>query len=291
MPDWRKKEDYAYTKKLDGNGWAFEFLRRNEEYQADYQFVTDVYQELEQKYGQLDSKTKAKWYADLLYWHHIPSLLADEGYDEWLHRIASQGMEPQRIALTQYIMSKWGLVKQLPDPSKPADPAPSFSPTGPFPLFPDYEQIGEYFEGDYPKIGSNGEMDWSSGAGPYAQKYGYAIVVYNLELPLESQLAAAAPRVTGIQKLQKKQKHIDPLIPYTLDNVRKIFKRYLRLIDGKASGATHGELAKTIFPEKDNTASTGYNGTKSVSDSLKAAKRLVQTRYLIIPLLNFNSEQ
>ena len=29
-------EDYAYTRALDGTGWAWEFLRRNEDYCRDY---------------------------------------------------------------------------------------------------------------------------------------------------------------------------------------------------------------------------------------------------------------
>lgn len=32
----RRKEDYAYTRELDGPGWAWEFLRRNEAYRRDY---------------------------------------------------------------------------------------------------------------------------------------------------------------------------------------------------------------------------------------------------------------
>lgn len=291
MPDWRKEEDYAYTRKLDGNGWAFEFLRRNEKYQADYQSVTDVCQELEQKYGPLDSKTKAKWYGDLLYWRHMPPLLADEGYDEWLHRAVSQGMEPQRIKLKRCIMSKWGLVNKLPEPSKPADPAPAFSQTGPFPIFPDYEQIREYFEGDYPKMGPDGEEDWKSGAGPYAQKHGYAVVVYNLELPLKPQFAAAKSKIIADQKWQEEQECIMPLKVYKPGDVHELYRRYLRLLDGEAANATHAVMAKIIFPWKGNAVEEGYQATKSVSDSLKAAMNLAQRKYLIIPLLNLDSEQ
>lgn len=32
----RRKEDYAYTRELDGPGWAWEFLRRNEDFRRDY---------------------------------------------------------------------------------------------------------------------------------------------------------------------------------------------------------------------------------------------------------------
>ena len=36
QPDWRSKESYAYTMNLTRLGWAWEFLRRNPDFQADY---------------------------------------------------------------------------------------------------------------------------------------------------------------------------------------------------------------------------------------------------------------
>lgn len=36
MPDWRKPEDYVFTKTLEPYRWAWEFLRRNPEYRKDW---------------------------------------------------------------------------------------------------------------------------------------------------------------------------------------------------------------------------------------------------------------
>jgi hypothetical protein len=36
MPDWRKAEDYAYAANYDLHQWAWEFLRRNQEYREAY---------------------------------------------------------------------------------------------------------------------------------------------------------------------------------------------------------------------------------------------------------------
>jgi len=41
MPDWRKAEDYAYTEGLTLHEWAWEFLRRNPEYRADWASLQD----------------------------------------------------------------------------------------------------------------------------------------------------------------------------------------------------------------------------------------------------------
>lgn len=35
-PDWRDPATYAYTQNLTREGWAWEFLRRNPKYRADY---------------------------------------------------------------------------------------------------------------------------------------------------------------------------------------------------------------------------------------------------------------
>ncbi len=35
-PNWKNDTDYNYTKRLDGPGWAWEFLRRNPDYRNDY---------------------------------------------------------------------------------------------------------------------------------------------------------------------------------------------------------------------------------------------------------------
>jgi hypothetical protein len=36
MPDWKSAEDYAFTTALTPEGWAWEFLRRNADYSADF---------------------------------------------------------------------------------------------------------------------------------------------------------------------------------------------------------------------------------------------------------------
>jgi hypothetical protein len=37
VKDWRDPSAYDFTETLDGNGWAWEFLRRNSEYQQDFE--------------------------------------------------------------------------------------------------------------------------------------------------------------------------------------------------------------------------------------------------------------
>jgi hypothetical protein len=42
QPDWRNTETYAYTANLTRLGWAWEFLRRNPRFQADFRQSSDI---------------------------------------------------------------------------------------------------------------------------------------------------------------------------------------------------------------------------------------------------------
>lgn len=49
--DWRNDKEYAFTKDLDLLGWAWEFLRRNEEYQQDWRNELQIYFESDRVLG------------------------------------------------------------------------------------------------------------------------------------------------------------------------------------------------------------------------------------------------
>jgi hypothetical protein len=291
MPDWKNKEDYAYTSSLKPEGWAFEFLRRNKEYQTDYKRLEKAHQTLTKKYGPQSKETKSKWYADPLFWHYEPDLFPGEKYNEWVDRAVHQGVEPQRTKLHEHVSNKWGLRSFPPNPSHPAYSPPQFSETGAFPLFPDYHRVGEFFEGDYPKTGPNGEPHWITGAGPYRQKHGYAIVVFQLDLRLDPQLDILKKKLRETQQQQEKAGHIKPLKKYTPVKVIDVFVRYLRVLDGDAAGATRADMGKIIFGWKGETGGFGDSATKSTWDSLKAAREYVDRKYIVIPQLKLASDQ
>lgn len=48
-PDWRSDADYEFTKELDRAGWAWEFLRRNNEYRSDYEALIDGQSDMRRK--------------------------------------------------------------------------------------------------------------------------------------------------------------------------------------------------------------------------------------------------
>ena len=73
LPDWKDSKNYPNPDEADNSQWAWEFLRRNENYQADYQkYSTQPRQgflplELRQKYG-LDANSAFLNPASSSYW-------------------------------------------------------------------------------------------------------------------------------------------------------------------------------------------------------------------------------
>jgi hypothetical protein len=51
MPDWKEPGAYGFTAALDRRGWAWEFLRRNADYRADYTAAKAEFEQLAAKVG------------------------------------------------------------------------------------------------------------------------------------------------------------------------------------------------------------------------------------------------
>ena len=66
--DWRQEADYAYCQQLDLSGWAWQFLRRNPAYQADYTEFINLWQQLEEAYGAPPQRDFFKWKQDPRAW-------------------------------------------------------------------------------------------------------------------------------------------------------------------------------------------------------------------------------
>lgn len=47
--DWRREDDYRFTERLDPQGWAWEFLRRNSRYRREFEAELEAFQALPSK--------------------------------------------------------------------------------------------------------------------------------------------------------------------------------------------------------------------------------------------------
>ena len=63
-PDWRSAEAYAFTALLTREQWAWEFLRRNADYRADWQWFSDTWRTLEARYGAPPDRDFFRWKQD-----------------------------------------------------------------------------------------------------------------------------------------------------------------------------------------------------------------------------------
>jgi len=98
-PDWKNAKDYAYIdrKKIKRAGVAWEFLRRNPEYQKDYRHFCSG------KYNVFSYEP-----------HKFPG----ESDQKWMARCVKEDVEPVIYPPEETLARKWGLRKFLFDPDK-----------------------------------------------------------------------------------------------------------------------------------------------------------------------------
>lgn len=98
--------DYSYTEELNKEQWAWEFLRRNPEYQRDYTAFMHRWRALEADYGKSEDRDVERWQSDLRSlaneWATELTLLEEfpDGEDE----NASQ----ETVQIENWISNKWG---------------------------------------------------------------------------------------------------------------------------------------------------------------------------------------
>ena len=135
MPDWKKPDDYAFVDKakIGLHGVAWEFLRRNVNFVADFKSVhagtfTDECGNLPKK-----SSILGLGINKVVGFPH-PKIKKNESEAAWIKRCQNEtGSFPVLLSPCRYVMRRWGLFwgsgGSLPDPAKNAmslDPAPRF---------------------------------------------------------------------------------------------------------------------------------------------------------------------
>jgi hypothetical protein len=276
MLDWKNEEEYAYTEKLDGNGWAFEFLRRNRDYQDDHKQVINNREALSVKYGSWAPETKKAWSSDRLFYVYNPPIKEDEPDKKWLMRAAvSSNVEPQKTPFEKYFREKWHLRTNLLSPDSCPDNPPELDIHVNFPYFPsDLEKLSALFY--YPAD--------DDGYEPYfkVQDPQLATVVIDINHPIKKQLDI-------IHKELKKQKKSRSASATLMTNPRKPkdglehFKILLRLLDAKQLKISHAIINDTFFQTEEDTVAYDPDGEKRISRLYKEARIYRDRRYRLLP--------
>jgi hypothetical protein len=178
---------------LTRDQWAWEFLRRNSDYQHDYQAFIAIWHALEADYGAPPNRDFSKWKQDPRAYGPLP------GDDE----LAAPGelctVDDDRVLLECWMGAKWGFHKFPLDPGRIA-PAPDELSWRPPP------QLDTSAEPTY-------RLD----------------LTFDLSLPLPPQLEAAKFRLVSRAAELRRQ---GLAAPKTVANQRERWTTMLRLLDG-----------------------------------------------------------
>lgn len=191
---------------LTRDQWAWEFLRRNPDYQADYRRFIGVWHALEADYGTPPNRDFQRWKQDPRAYGPLPGD-AELG--------ASSGElctgEDDRVLLECWMGAKWGFYKFPLDPQRTAPPGPD-------------------------------ELAWRPPPAPAPRPAGDAYrldIPFDLALPLPPQLEATRFRLVS-RAAELRRKGLSA--PMTVANQRVRWTTMLRLLDGaEALDATTDE--------------------------------------------------
>jgi Family of unknown function (DUF6499) len=209
MGDWGKSDAYAYTTSLNRDQWAWEFLRRNPEYQSDYAAFMSTWRALEAEYGIPPNRDFAGWKSDPRAYH------VESGPDD----VGDCLVDENKVLIECWMGAKWGFHKF------PLDPAMA----APTPEQLSWRQV---------HVGARTvTADHRDYLGESATRVALG---FDLKLPLPAQMEAAKFHLVSLQTRLRKE---GMPVPETVASRRADWTKYLRLLDAAASGTPPEEIA------------------------------------------------
>ena len=211
-PDWSDCDAYSFTQSLTREQWAWEFLRRNDDYIRDYAWFIQTWQELEKDYGKPPNRDFQRWKKDPRAYRSAKEL--EHAYES----TDCAGEDDGTMLLIECCMgARWGFYMFPQDPGLSA--AQLAEPICWHPCEPAVEVL--------------------SGSDSASDDYQLDLR-FDLSLPLKSQLDKAR------QILGARRKTIKSQLQSSINNSIVLWTRCLRLLDGKNQGAADEKL-HTIY--------------------------------------------
>jgi hypothetical protein len=209
---WQDPQAYAFTASLAREQWPWEFLRRNPDYQREWQAFRVTWEALERDYGRPPERDFVAWKAD-------PRAYVQVGRDETADGCR---VDEERVLIECALGARWGFYKF------PLDPAT------------DRPRVGEQLLWRPVEHGVN---DGALQVGP-EQEGVLLSLTFDLSRPLRDQLDAARRFLVASQHRLRKS---GALMPHSVETLAPYWTRCLRLLDGEAAGASREELAAALF--------------------------------------------
>jgi hypothetical protein len=251
MLDWKNSDLYPTGNEVPPERWAWEFLRRNADYRADFEKMTSELATLAsndptEKTNSLERAPNCKLNV------YEPPPLQGESLNSWRRRCVFSGVDPQVTPRKQWYAKRWHL-HQMVDPDEQFGNAVRFQPLA-YPKAVTWEEVGDYFAGDEEN---------------FSLHVGYAVLAFDLSKPIKQQLTKAEHFLQAKKKEQAKALNIK-----RASNRQQNFPTYLRVLDALGAGVKPKQIADELFPHKNKDSGPEQKGTKHVSDLKKSALRM-----------------
>lgn len=208
IEDWRNEAAYRGLMEYDGAAWAWEFLRRNPGYQAEWAEFDLIWQALEARYGRPPDRDFCAWKNDPRAWIRA----SDESSGECR-------VDHDKVLIECALGARWGFYKFPPDPLD-ADAA--------------HETRIAWRE---PPAENRLLEDGCVVPGALDQ----AAIRFDLDLPLKPQLEQARRELAIEQRRRQRERG---LVMRTISNLRDELIRELRVLDAEAAGELSVALAQ-----------------------------------------------
>ncbi len=216
------EDAYAYCATLTRDQWAWEFLRRNPGYRADYRRFIAIWAALEADYGAPPHRDFARWKLDPRAYGPLPG---DDELDAARGELCT--VDDDRVLLECWMGAKWGFYKFPLDPARAVPPLPD-------------------------------ELSWRPPPPAAPRPAGdarRADVAFDLSLPLAPQLEAARFRLIG-RAAELRRKGL--AAPTSVANQRARWTRMLQLLDAEAAGGSLADADAQLLREAKTMAEGGY---------------------------------
>ena len=266
IKNWRNES--AYSEHDDLNIWAWEFLRRNPEYQEDIDRCEKGVRGFEDIYifdHPLRNPEKERY--ENIFCRLIGDI--EDLPDNNPYLLSQFGIYSNWKSIIGILSSKYGIytVQSKDDPvSKFLLPLPRVDTV-----------IPEFFKDDHISVEWFG-FEMCKGRSATKNKYEMSIK-FDLKKPLDKQIEHARDLLDG-QRLTLGIKNIKK------PRVRlNMYVKYIRVLDAIADGVSHKDIARELVPHISNVNSDDRQGIKTILNWIEAGKKLVRGGYLDIAIL------
>lgn len=214
-------DPYAYCAMLTRDQWAWEFLRRNPEYRADYRQFIAIWRALEAEYGAPPNRDFQRWKQDPRAYGPLPGASDSELSNATVGELCLA--DDDRVLLECWMGAKWGFHKFPLDPDRAQPPTPD-------------------------------ELSWralpAQAANDIEALYRLDIA-FDLSLPLPPQLDAARFRSISRVAALRRAGHV---APRNVASEREYWTKLLQTLDGN----TADELQAQLRIKAQAMVETGY---------------------------------